>query len=102
MNEINIENTKDEMIIIVDENDFPLYNDTRKNMVIYFVKLRDRKISLIDQLTYLYQIQSISRIKSRNRFAVQKRSIKKEYCPGYLDLSSGGIVNSGDNDIKSV
>ena len=54
MNEINIENTKDEMIIIVDENDFPLYNDTRKNMVIYFVKLRDRKISLIDQLTYLY------------------------------------------------
>ena len=34
MNEIKLENTKDEMILIVDENDQPLGEDTRKNMVI--------------------------------------------------------------------
>lgn len=33
MNLININNTKDELILLVDSNDQPIGSDTRKNMV---------------------------------------------------------------------
>ena len=30
---------------------------------------------------------------------VQKRSMTKDYCPGYFDLSScGGVVDAGEDD----
>jgi hypothetical protein len=40
--------------------------------------------------------------KFRGEFAVQRRSMKKEYCPGYLDLVTGGVVNADDTDVKAV
>jgi len=30
---------------------------------------------------------------------VQKRSKNKEYCPSYLDLTIGGVVTYGEEDI---
>jgi hypothetical protein len=36
MNEIKLENTKEEMILIVDENDNPVREDLRINMVNLF------------------------------------------------------------------
>lgn len=35
-------------------------------------------------------------------FLVQKRSKSKEYCPSYLDLTIGGVVTLGEEDIRKV
>ena len=37
-------------------------------------------------------------IDRTNKFLVQKRSDKKEYCPGYLDLTFGGLVGIQEAD----
>ena len=34
---------------------------------------------------------------------MQKRTMKKDYCPGYFDLSTGGVVGEGeDDDLNAV
>jgi hypothetical protein len=40
--------------------------------------------------------------KFSGQFVVQIRSMKKEYCPGYYDLATGGVVSSSDNNVKEV
>jgi 8-oxo-dGTP pyrophosphatase MutT (NUDIX family) len=30
---------------------------------------------------------------------VQKRSMQKDYCPGYIDLAAGGVVGMEDTDV---
>jgi hypothetical protein len=33
------------------------------------------------------------------KFIVQKRSMQKDYCPGYIDLAAGGVVSYSDIEI---
>jgi isopentenyldiphosphate isomerase len=79
---IELNNTKSEIIGIFDENDNYVGNDTRKNM---------RKNNLIHRCTDIVVINHNSEI------LVQTRSIKKEYCPGYLDAVVGGVVGDKEN-----
>ena len=38
-----------------------------------------------------------------SKLLVQKRTMKKDYCPGFFDLSTGGVVGEGeDDDINAV
>ena len=101
--EIRPENTKEEKIIIVDENDNPICTDTRKNMVrqLYLI-IRGWKTLYIGLLIYLLLTHSKYKVYRRKQFAIQRRAMKKEYCPGFLDLVTGGVVNEGDSDIKEV
>mmetsp|Transcript_31213 Transcript_31213/g.41315 ORF Transcript_31213/g.41315 Transcript_31213/m.41315 type:complete len:105 (-) Transcript_31213:145-459(-) len=36
------------------------------------------------------------------KLLVQKRTIKKDYCPGYYDLATGGVVGHGEDDDESA
>ena len=78
---IEIQNTKNEIIGIFDENDNYIRKDTRKNM---------RKNNLIHRCT------DIVVINHKNEILVQTRSLKKEYCPGYLEPVVGGVVSDGE------
>ena len=35
-------------------------------------------------------------VRSGQKFVVQKRSVKKSWCPGYYDLAFGGALNPED------
>jgi len=79
--ELILNNTKNEIVGIFDENDNYVGNATRKEM---------RSKNLIHRAT------DIIIINSKNQILVQTRSMEKEYCPGYLDAVIGGVV--GDKE----
>ena len=79
---IEIQNTKNEIIGIFDENDNYVRKDTRKNM---------RANNLIHRCT------DIVVMNPKNEILVQTRSLKKEYCPGYLEAVIGGVVGDGED-----
>lgn len=41
---------------------------------------------------------SIFVINQSKKFIVQKRSLNKDYCPGYIDLAAGGVIGAEDID----
>jgi len=79
-------NTKDEMIIIVDNDDNPLYSTNRKEM---------RMKNLTHRATAIF-------VNSDNKILVHKRSSLKEYCLSYLDLCFGGVVGQNETDLFLV
>ncbi len=38
----------------------------------------------------------------RHKFYIQKRTLIKDYCPGYYDLVSGGVVAYGESDEENA
>jgi 8-oxo-dGTP pyrophosphatase MutT (NUDIX family) len=71
-----------ELIEIVDENNMPIEPQLR------FVMRRDY---LRHRATYAF-IRN-----SSNYFYVQKRSMLKDYCPGFFDPCPGGVVAAGES-----
>ena len=41
---------------------------------------------------------SIFVINQTKKFIVQKRSLQKDYCPGFIDLAAGGVIGADDMD----
>ena len=80
--EIILENTKDELISIFDEKENYLGGETRK-------KMREQNL--------IHACLDIVVLNSKNEFLVQKRSLKKEYCPGYWSPIIGGILGDKEN-----
>ena len=37
-----------------------------------------------------------------SKLLVQKRTMKKDYCPGFFDLATGGVVGEGEDDDLSA
>lgn len=60
-----------------------------------------RETGAIHRATYIFIWD-----KSVQAFYIQKRSMHKKYCPGYYDLSFGGVVGLGetydDNAIREI
>lgn len=77
-----IAKSKSEVIEIVDEQNNPLEPTTRAVM---------RKNRLIHRATYAF-VRTTG-----NYFYVQKRSLLKDYCPGFLDPTPGGVVAAGES-----
>ena len=82
IDKIKLENTKNEIIGIYDENDNYVGKDTRKNA---------RKNNLIHRCTYIVVLNP------KGEILVQTRALIKEYCPGYLDLVIGGVLGDGED-----
>jgi 8-oxo-dGTP pyrophosphatase MutT (NUDIX family) len=80
-NEMYVTKSAEEVIEIVDENNNVLEPKTRAEM---------RAARLIHRATY-----ALVRT-SGNYFYVQKRSMLKDYCPGYLDPTPGGVMAAGE------
>ena len=71
-----------EVIEIVDENNNVLEPRTRAEM---------RANHLIHRCTYAFVRTS------GNYFYVQRRSMLKDYCPGFLDPTPGGVMAAGES-----
>lgn len=71
-----------ELVQIVDENNQPLYAASRAEM---------RSQNLRHRCTH-----ALVRTSS-NYFYVQKRSMLKDYCPGWYDPTPGGVVGVGES-----
>lgn len=82
MSESYLQAAANELVQIVDENNVPVSSCVRSKM---------RAEKLIHRATYAF-------IKnSANLYYVQKRSMLKDYCPGYFDPTPGGVVASGES-----
>lgn len=71
----------EEMVDIVDENNVVIGSRRRAEM---------RELKLRHRATYGFVRHS------SGYFYVQKRSILKDYCPGYWDPTPGGVVGAGE------
>ena len=38
----------------------------------------------------------------RHQFYIQKRTAIKDYCPGYYDLASGGVMADGETEYENA
>ena len=45
----------------------------------------------------IHRCTDIVVINDKNEILVQTRSLKKEYCPGYLEAVIGGVVGDGED-----
>ena len=70
-----------EYLDIVDENDKVIGRDTRKNVHDNYRIHRGVHVFVVDR---------------QDRILIQRRSMKKDYYPGYLDISVGAQVSSGE------
>jgi 8-oxo-dGTP pyrophosphatase MutT (NUDIX family) len=41
-------------------------------------------------------------INPKKEFIIQKRSMQKDYCPGYLDLTAGGVVGMNEDEDENA
>ena len=85
-----VEQTKDaeELVKHVDENNKDIGGVTRSRM---------RKENLWHRASFIFVINT------SNELLVQKRTMIKDYCPGFYDLASaGGVVDAGEDDDVSA
>lgn len=99
----------DEKIIHVDENNNVIGSTTRKEMVILYFYMHAQYLYKFDRgsiiigidrvafsLTTTSNILNLNR-SHRHQFYIQKRTNTKDYCPGYYDLASGGVMADGES-----
>ena len=72
----------DESISVVDEDNVVVGSCRRADM---------RAQNLRHRATYIFLLNSSGQL------LVQKRSAVKDYCPGYFDCVSGGVVGAGES-----
>ena len=82
-----LEHQRSELVMIVDEqNEFVRYAP-RKEM---------RDNGLWHRVSFVYIVCTDGTL------LVQKRSQKKDYCPGFFDLSTGGVVGKDETDLQNA
>lgn len=72
--------------MVVDENNNVVGSAKRKEV---------RAKNLWHRASYIFVYQKKD---GKTSFLVQKRSLRKDYCPGYYDLANGGVVAADDTD----
>ena len=78
---------RSEKVKIVDEDNKLVGHATRQEM---------RENLLWHRASYVYIVTTSGKL------LVQKRTLKKDYCPGYFDLATGGVVGEGEDDDLSA
>jgi len=73
----------EEVVIIVDREDNELGPYPRSQV---------RKEKKIHRGSYIYICDNECKNRYLDNFYVQKRATNKSWCPGYWDLSTGGVV----------
>lgn len=76
--------------MIVDEDNNVVGAATRKEM---------RENNLWHRASYIFIVTDEAH---GQKLLVQKRTMKKDYCPGYFDLATGGVVGEGEDDDLSA
>ena len=74
------------MVLVVDED----------NNVVGSAKRKEVRIqNLWHRASYIFVYE---KREGQTYILVQKRSMKKDYCPGYFDLANGGVVGADESD----
>jgi isopentenyldiphosphate isomerase len=73
----------EEVVLVVDSNNKPIGSAKRKEV---------RAKNLWHRASYIFVYNS------KGQFYVLKRSMNKDYCPGYYDLANGGVMADGETD----
>jgi len=76
-----------ELVKHIDENNNELGGVTRAQM---------RKEALWHRASYIFITND------EGKFCIQKRTDTKDYCPGFYDLVTGGVVDFGEDDDVSA
>jgi isopentenyldiphosphate isomerase len=76
----------EEVVLVVDED----------NNVVGSAKRKEVRIqNLWHRASYIFVYE---KSEGHTYILVQKRSMKKDYCPGYFDLANGGVVGADESD----
>ena len=52
-----------------------------------------RSKNLWHRASYIFVLDRLT-----DKFVIQKRTLLKDYCPGYFDIVTGGVVGAGEDD----
>ena len=85
-----LEKQRKELVLIVDENNVEVRGATRQEM---------RVGKLWHRASYVFIVTDEAH---GHKLLVQKRTMKKDYCPGFFDLATGGVVGYGEDDDESA
>lgn len=77
----------DEVVLVVDADNNPVGTALRAQV---------RKENLWHRASYIFVYDL------EKRLLVQKRSMRKDYCPGYYDLANGGVVGGDETDEENA
>jgi isopentenyldiphosphate isomerase len=87
MEQVQLSLSSEEVVLVVDENNNPVGSRMRKEV---------RAENLWHRASYIFVYNS------DGEFYVQKRSMKKDYCPGYFDLANGGVMGADETDEENA
>ncbi|TNV75416.1 hypothetical protein FGO68_gene6402 [Halteria grandinella] len=79
--------SSEEVVLVVDAENNPIGKEKRKKV---------RAENLWHRASYMF-VHTPDR-----KILVQKRSLKKDYCPGYYDLANGGVVGGDETDEENA
>lgn len=79
--------SSEEVVLVVDSNNQPIGKEKRKVV---------RQQNLWHRASYIFVYNK------NHEFYVQKRSMLKDYCPGYYDLCNGGVVGGDETDEENA
>jgi isopentenyldiphosphate isomerase len=77
----------EEVVLVVDESNTRIGSAKRKQV---------RLENLWHRASYIFVYNS------QGQFYVQKRSQRKDYCPGYFDLANGGVMGAEETDEENA
>lgn len=80
---LKLENTKEELITIVDSDDNIIGNSNR-------IEMRRNNLPHRSSSIFIFNPET-------RKFAIQKRSSNKEYFPSYFDLTTGGVLGANED-----
>jgi 8-oxo-dGTP pyrophosphatase MutT (NUDIX family) len=76
----------EEVVLVVDENNQIVGSAKRKEV---------RQKNLWHRASYIFVYEKRD---GQTYILVQKRSMKKDYCPGFYDLANGGVMSADETD----
>jgi len=79
--------SSDELVLVVDDDNKPVGSAPRSEV---------RAKNLGHRASYIL-VQN-----SKGELYVQKRTMLKDYCPGYFDLVSGGVMGAGETNEENA
>ena len=87
----------EERVLLVDENNKPIGSELRSVM---------RKNNLFHRSSFIYiynsKYDTNIQLDYRKQFYVQKRTMTKDYLPGYYDLATGGVVQEHEGNLENA
>ena len=95
----NISNSDADMKSLLDarnksDNEEVIIVDDNNNIIDYVSRKTMRQNGLLHRSSYILVFMS----QYNNKLLIQKRVLTKDYCPGYFDVTTGGVNNKNETE----